>query len=76
MTKGMAANGGQGLYREEGHCRWAPPQRATGPPAIFFDQGPPCEFEKKITLRACRPMGGRPGGIFEIFQNGHIFLKF
>ena len=21
-------------------------------------------------------MGGRPGGIFEIFQNGHIFLKF
>ena len=22
------------------------------------------------------PMGGRPGDIFEIFQNGHIFLKF
>ena len=21
-------------------------------------------------------MEGRPGGIFEIFQNGHIFLKF
>jgi hypothetical protein len=21
-------------------------------------------------------MWGRPGGIFEIFQNGHIFLKF
>ena len=21
-------------------------------------------------------MGERPGGIFEIFQNGHIFLKF
>ena len=21
-------------------------------------------------------MGGRPGGIFEIIQNGHIFLKF
>ena len=21
-------------------------------------------------------MGGRPGYIFEIFQNGHIFLKF
>jgi hypothetical protein len=21
-------------------------------------------------------LGGRPGGIFEIFQNGHIFLKF
>jgi hypothetical protein len=22
------------------------------------------------------PWGGRPGAIFEIFQNGHIFLKF
>ena len=21
-------------------------------------------------------MGGRPGGIFEIIQNGHIFFKF
>ena len=41
---------------------------------------------KKITLRSCRPLlgrqdpcrpwGGRPGAIFEIFQNGHIFLKF
>ena len=41
---------------------------------------------KKITLRFCRPLlgrqdpcrpwGGRPGAIFEIFQNGHIFLKF
>ena len=24
----------------------------------------------------CRPWGGRPGAIFKIFQNGHIFLKF
>ena len=31
---------------------------ATGP---FFFQGPRCEFEKKITLRACRPMGGDRG---------------
>ena len=31
---------------------------------------------KKITHWACRPMGGRPGYIFEIFENGHIFLKF
>ena len=45
-------------------------------PLHFFDQGPRCKFEEKITLRACRPMGGRPGGIFEIIQNGHIFLKF
>ena len=31
---------------------------------------------KKITHLACRPMEGRPGYIFEIFENGHIFLKF
>ena len=81
MTKEIAAYGGQGLYRGRGPCRpWggrqAPVARwgATGP---FFSQGPHCEFEeKKITLKACRPMEGRPGGIFEIFQNGHIFLKF
>ena len=42
----------------------------------FFFQGPHCEFEeKKITLKACRPIGAT-GDIFEIFQNGHIFLKF
>ena len=92
MTKGMAANGGQGLYRGEGPL--SPPQRATGPcrpwggrqapvarwvgyMPLFFCHGPRCEFEeKKITLRACRPMRGRPDDIFEIFQNGHIFLKF
>ena len=61
------------------------PQRATGPcrprggrqaPPFFFLQGPHCEFEeKKIILWACRPMGAT-GGIFEILQNGHIFLKF
>ena len=54
-----------------GPCR--PLGGATGP---FFFQGPHCEFEeKKITLKACRPMGAT-GGIFGIFQNGHIFLKF
>ena len=43
---------------------------ATGPIAFFFAQGPRCEFEKKITLRACRPMGAT-GGIFKIL----IFFK-
>ena len=62
----------------------APPPRATGacrplggrqaPP--FFSRDLVANLKKKITLRACRPLGGRPGGIFEIFQNGHIFLKF
>ena len=47
---------------------------ATAP--LFFLQGLRCEFEeKKITLWACRPMGGRPGYIFEIFKNGHIFFE-
>ena len=78
MTKKMTAYGGLGLYRA---CRprggrQAPVARWGGDRA-FFSQGPHCEFEdEKITLKACRPMGGRPGGIFEIFQNGHIFLKF
>ena len=77
MTKGMAAYGGQGLYRA---CRprggrQAPVARwgATGP---FFSQGPHCEFEeKKLHLRLVA-LWGATGGIFEIFQNGHIFLKF
>ena len=51
----------------------APPN---GRQVFFYFQGPYCEFEKKNSLKACRPMGGATGGIFEIFQNGHIFLKF
>ena len=52
----------------------SPVAGATGP---FFFQGPHCEFEqKKLHLRPVALWGGRPGGIFEIFQNGHIFLKF
>ena len=40
-----------------GPCR--PLGGATGP---FFFQGPHCEFEeKKITLKACRPMEGDRG---------------
>ena len=31
--------------------------------------------KKKLHLRPVA-LWGRPGGIFEIFQNGHIFLKF
>ena len=43
----------------------------------FFFQGPRCEFEeKKLHLGPVALWGGRPGDIFEIFQNGHIFLKF
>ena len=56
-----------------GPCR---PLRGRQAP-VFFCQEPRCKFEeKKIALRACRPPIGRPGGSFEIFQNGHIFLKF
>ena len=42
----------------------------------FFFRDLIVNLKKKITLKACRPMVGRPGDIFEIFQNGHIFLKF
>ena len=53
-----------------------PPCRLLGGDMPFFSRDLIANLKKKITLRACRPMGGRPGGIFEIFQNGHIFLKF
>ena len=53
--------------------RRSPVGWATGP---FFSRDFVANLKKKITLWACRPMGGRPGYIFEIFQNGHIFLKF
>ena len=56
---------------QRGPCR--PPN---GRHALFFARDFVANLKKKITLRACRPMGGRPGDIFEIFQNGHIFLKF
>jgi len=53
----------------------SPVGAATGPP--FFSPGTSLQiWREKITLWACRPMGGRPGYIFKIFQNGHIFLKF
>ena len=71
MTKGMAAYGGQGLYRGWGPCRpWG------GRQALFFCQGPRCEFEEKKLHLGPVALLGRPGDIFEIFQNGHIFLKF
>ena len=50
------------------HGRQAPVARcggATSPLHFFFAQGPPCEFEKKITLRPVA-LWGRPG----------VFLKF
>ena len=70
-------NGRQGpVAHPSGDRPLSPVGGATGPP-LFFLQGLRCKFEeKKITLWACRPMGGRPGYIFEIFENGHIFLKF
>ena len=64
--------------------RWGGP---TGPPPSTHPRsGTSLQIQKKITLRSyrpllgrqgsCRPWSGRPGAIFEIFQNGHIFLKF
>ena len=52
---------------------------------IFFFKFATRSLAKKNTLGFCRPWLGRQdpcrphratGGIFEIFQNGHIFLKF
>ena len=55
--------------------RQAPVARLGGDRPFFF-QGPHCEFEeKKLHLRPVA-LWGATGGIFEIFQNEHIFLKF
>ena len=48
---------------------------ATGP-LFFFCRDFVANLKKKNTFEPCRPPIGRPGYIFEIFQNGHIFLKF
>ena len=59
-----------------GGGRQTPPVARGGATGPFFSRDLVANLKKKITLRACRPMGGRPGDIFEIFQNGNIFLKF
>ena len=43
---------------------------AVAPPArdLFVN------WKKKITNRSCRLLGGRPGYIFEIFRDEHIFF--
>ena len=53
------------------HCR--PLQ---GRHAPFFLQGSRCKFEEKNYTKRLSPYGRATGGIFEIIQNGHIFLKF
>src|SRR6185437_15237590 len=47
---------------------------ATGP-LFFFSRDFVANLKKKITFEPCRPIE-RPGYIFEIFQNRHIFLNF
>ena len=46
------------------------------PPSFFFSRDFVANLKKKkLHLSPVAPIG-RPGYIFEIFQNGHIFLKF
>ena len=75
--KGMAARayigGGDPVAPEVVDRPLSPVGWATCP---FFCQGPRCEFEEKKLQLGPVVLGGRPGGIFEIFQNRHIFLKF
>ena len=56
--------------------RQAPVARWVGDRSLFFARDLVANLKKKNTFRSCRPMGGRPRDIFEIVQNGHIFLKF
>jgi len=53
-----------------------PPCRPLGGrQAPLFSRDLVAHLKKKIYTKGMSPYG-RPGGIFEIFQNGHIFLKF
>ena len=45
------------------------------PPCIFFPRDLIANLKKKIHLGPVA-LWGATEGIFEIFQNGHIFLKF
>ena len=57
-----------------GWAQWSP-GGAAGPPVArwggdmpsFYFRDLVANLKKKITLRTCRPMGGRPGDIFKIF---------
>ena len=84
--------GNGGIRRRRGPCRplngrqapvapgvgdrpLSPVGGATGP---FFPRHLIANLKKKNYILGLSPYGrvGRPGYIFEIFQNGHIFLKF
>jgi len=64
--------------RPQSPLGWAtgPCRPLGGRQAPFFCQGPRCEFEEKKLHLGPVALWGATGGIFEIFQNGHIFLKF
>jgi len=57
-----------GIYRYVARGNWG----ATGP-LFLFSKDLVANLKKKIHLG---PVAGTTGGIFKIFQNGHIFLKF
>ena len=61
------------LQRATGAC--CPLGGATGPPFFFSRDFVANLKKKKLHLSHVAPIG-RPGYIFEIFQNRHIFLKF
>ena len=75
--------GGDPVAPPTGDRPLSPQGWATGPcrplggrQAPFFLQGPRCEFEEKKLHFGPVALWGATGGIFEILQNGHIFLKF
>ena len=61
------------VARGGGDSTLSPVAGATGP--LFF-QGSCCKFEEKNYTKDLSLYGRATGGIFEIIQNGYIFLKF
>ena len=77
MTKGMAAYGdlGGGDPVAPGG-RQHPVARCRGDRPPFFSRDLVANLKKKNYTKGLSPYGRTTGGIFEIIQNGHIFLKF
>ena len=76
MTKGMTAygdlGGGDPVAPPTGDRPLSPVAGATGP---LFSRDLVANLKKKNYTKGLSPYGRATGGIFEIIQNGHIFLK-
>jgi len=75
MTKGMAARAKAPVAPPTGDSPLSPGGGRQAP-SFFFSRDFVANLKKKNYTLGLSPYGRATGYIFEIFQNGHIFLKF